>query len=279
MPYLRYTLYCSESHTEILIALLADAGFDSFEETETGIEAYAENAGARKWATVLAELQQRYPFTFSTEPVPDKNWNAEWESHFEPIRIDDRLLIRASFHKRQPGIGREIVIDPKMAFGTGHHATTYLMCELLLDYFSDVATPQSMRVLDYGSGTGVLALLAKQLGANEVEAVDVERPAYESTLENAALNGVKFDLVVHGQLTDVPLGRPYDLVLANINRNVLLDTGAALHIRLNAGGRTFMSGVLAGDEALLVNHMQSVGFQHLETRARDDWRAFVFTRG
>ena len=277
MPFLRYTIDCAPESNELLIALLADAGFDSFEEREAGgIDAYAEAAGADRWVTAIRELQQRFPFTFSTSRLEDKNWNEVWESQFSPIQIGSELLIRASFHSPRPAVRREIVIDPKMAFGTGHHATTHMMCELLLER---VGKLNGQRVLDYGSGTGVLAILAAQLGAGQVDAVDIELPSYESTLENAAANGVTLSEVVYGVLDDVPLGKPYDLVLANINRNVLLQTGGALYDRLRTGGVALMSGILAQDEDRIVEHMTSLGFLHRETRRSADWRAFEFTRG
>ncbi len=206
MPdYTTYTLVCSEEHRELLIALLADAGMEAFEETEEVLIAYAADTAGTDWPVVFRELQRRIPFAYEARRLVQRNWNAEWERDFAPIRIGDRLSIRASFHAPQIGVARELVIDPKMAFGTGHHATTHMMCELLLDYFA--AQPQGVSVLDYGSGTGVLAILAKQLGARRVDAVDIERPAYESTLENAVQNGVKLDGVVHGELGDVPAHR------------------------------------------------------------------------
>ncbi|MCP9235199.1 50S ribosomal protein L11 methyltransferase [Lewinella sp. JB7] len=277
MTYTVYHLACTAEDSDLLLALLADAGFDSFEETDTGLDAYALSEDDQSSIEVLEELKARYSFTYTSEELPDRNWNEEWESGFSPIRIDDRLLIRASFHPPEPSMRREIVIDPKMAFGTGHHATTHMMCERLLEHFAG-HHPTPTHVLDYGCGTGVLAILAKQLGAGRVAAVDIELPAYESTLENAATNGVELEEVVHGVLSDVPVGKPYDLVLANINRNVLLETGEALYQRLSAGGTVYMSGVLAADEQLLISHLEQLGFRHRATYAREDWRAFDFTR-
>ncbi|WP_420460359.1 50S ribosomal protein L11 methyltransferase [Neolewinella sp.] len=279
MPdYTIYTLVCSEEHRELLIALLADAGMEAFEETQEVLIAYAADAVGTDWPAVFREVQQRIPFAFEARRLEQRNWNAEWERDFAPIRIGERLAIRASFHPPQAGVTRELVIDPKMAFGTGHHATTHMMCELLLDYFAAQPQPQGVSVLDYGSGTGVLAILAKQLGAQRVDAVDIEQPAYESTLENAVQNGVELNEVVHGELSDVPIGKPYDLVLANINRNVLLASGGALYGRLRVGGTALLSGVLAQDAAGLIDHLQQLGFRHRQTAAVDDWRAFAFER-
>ncbi len=277
MSYRVFQICCLPNVTEILIAFLAEAGFDSFEETDAGIAAYAPLGETQDWGSVVEALQSDYPFTYTSALLADKNWNEVWERQFEAIRIGHRLLIRASFHPPEPAMDREIVIDPKMAFGTGHHATTYMMCERTLAYFHR-SPVQTVRVLDYGSGTGVLAILAKLLGAADVDAVDIEMAAYESTIDNAAGNGVGLNTVICGQLRDVPFGNPYDLIVANINRNVLLETGRALYDRLAVGGTALMSGILAQDEHLLIDHLRSVGFRHRATFTRGDWRAFDFAR-
>ncbi len=277
MTYRVFQISCAPTTSEILIAYLAEAGFDSFEETPSGLSAYATESASDTWHAVLKALRVQYPFTYTSEVLEEKNWNEVWEGQFEPIRMEDRLLIRASFHAADPSVAQEIVIDPKMAFGTGHHATTYMMCERLMAYFAG-DRGRTVRVLDYGSGTGVLAILAKRLGAAAVDAVDIEVAAHESTLENAATNGVALDAVVRGELHDVPIGKPYDLIVANINRNVLLETGRALYDRLAVGGTALMSGVLARDEDLLVDHLRGVGFRHRATFTREDWRAFDFAR-
>ena len=271
--YLVFDLAVAADLHELLIAYLADAGFDSFEEGDDHLQAYATVAERDKWVDAVEELRQRYRFTYTVTELPEQNWNAIWERGFSPIRVGDRLLIRASFHPADAVVDHDLVIDPRMAFGTGHHATTYMMCELLLEH--EVA---GAAVLDYGCGTGVLAILARRLGAATVDAVDIEEAAAENTADNAAANGVELDEIVHGRLDDVPDARPYDLVLANINRNVLLDTGEALRKRLRSGGTAFLSGILAQDEARIVEHFRALGFTLVRSRAREDWRAFEFTR-
>lgn len=271
--YHQYDLECSQKLVPILIAFLSEAGFDSFEETEAGVSAYAVASDHDGWVEVLENLKATYPFTYAWSLLPDKNWNAVWESQFQPLSVGDQLFIRADFHESNPAIDQELVITPKMAFGTGHHATTYMMCELLL-----AGPPVGKRVLDYGSGTGVLAILAARLGAEMVDAVDIEAPSAENTTENAHRNGVELHHIIHGTLDDVPVGPPYDLILANINRNVILATADTLYERLEPGGKVLFSGILAKDESLLIRHLTQLGFRHLETRQREDWRAFVFTR-
>lgn len=271
--YHQYTLDNRADLNPILIAFLSEAGFDSFQETDAGLLAFGNAESHEKWLEVLNELKVRFPFNYSWEAMAEKNWNEEWESNFSPIRIGKRLLIRADFHEADPSVEQELIITPKMAFGTGHHATTYMMCELIFEQ-----KMKGLRVLDYGSGTGVLAILAKRLGAGDVDAVDIESPSAESTAENAQTNGVVLHNVVLGELKDVPAVLPYDLILANINRNVILATSAALYQRLKPGGTVLFSGILAQDEQLLVSRLKETGFAHQDTRSREDWRAFVFIR-
>ena len=256
-----------------MVALLSEAGFDSFQETEAGLRAYGETDRDREWRRELDAVAARFSFTYTAEKLPERNWNEEWESQFPPLYVGDRLFIRADFHAPDPDVELELVITPKMAFGTGHHATTYMMCELMFDL--DFT---GKRVLDYGSGTGVLAVLAKKLGGEDVDAVEVEGPAAENTLENAERNVVRLKQVVHGTLADLPAGPPYDVILANINRNVILATAAELYDRLTGEGRILFSGILAKDEALLLKELGEVGFEHLRTESREDWRAFVFAK-
>ena len=276
MAYHVYRIESLPATRDILIALLAEAGMEAFEETEAGLDAYAA-PGQQDWSHVLDRLQQTHSFVYTMEVLPEVNWNARWEREFKPISIGDRLHLRASFHPGRPGVAHDLVIDPKMAFGTGHHETTYLMCERLLERYG-VPTHLGERVLDYGSGTGVLAILAARLGAGEVDAIDIEPAAYGSTLENAALNGVKLHRVACGELADLAVGKPYDLVLANINRNVLLENAVALYGRLRPGGTALLSGVLERDAERLREHWRAVGFEHQRTYRRADWCAFVFER-
>ena len=273
MTFHQYTITNDPALNEVLVALLAAAGFDSFQETENGLLAFAPAADHTRWTRELDELAGQFAFTYEHEPLPDKNWNEEWEKQFQPLTVGDRLYLRADFHPPNPTVERELVITPKMAFGTGHHPTTHMMCEMLMD--RDV---RGLRVFDYGSGTGVLAILALQLGAATADAVDIESWSAENTQENAARNGVRMGTITHGTLDDVPAGPPYDLILANINRNVILTTAAALRERLAPGGSVLFSGILATDEQLLTERLSALGYVHQETRRREDWRAFVFTR-
>ncbi|MFT4687329.1 MAG: ribosomal protein L11 methyltransferase [Neolewinella sp.] len=273
MIFQQYTLANDPALNEVLVAFLAEAGFDSFQETDNGLLAFAPAADHDRWTGELDKLAGRFAFSYTSETLEDKNWNEEWEKQFQPLQIGDRLYIRAGFHAPHPDIEQELVITPKMAFGTGHHPTTHMMCELIFE--QDLA---GKRVFDYGSGTGVLAILAKRLGAAEADTVDIESWSAENTLENARRNGVEMNHIIHGTLDDVPAGEPYDFILANINRNVILTTSEALYQRLRPGGIVLFSGILDTDEQLLVSSLSGLGFIHQETRQRADWRAFVFTR-
>ena len=275
--YTVYSIRCASSVGEIIIALLADAGFDSFEETDEGVTAYAPSVNAAAHIEKLEELSDRFQFTYGHEEMETRNWNEVWESSFSPIRVGDRLAIRATFHPAFIDVEHDLVIDPKMSFGTGHHATTHMMCELLLEYISD-ASEAPRRVLDYGCGTGVLGILSLRLGAQTVDAVDIEEWAVENSEENAQANGVRFNRLKVGTLTEILTGKPYDLVLANINRNVLLDSGEALWKNIRNGGRAFLSGILQHDEKMVVDHYRRLGFTHLRTVAREDWRALELLR-
>ena len=272
-----YHITCTPSLTEIVLALLADAGFDSFEETEQGITAYGASSEAAEHLEVLEELADRFSFVFTAEEMEMRNWNEVWEKSFSPIRVGCRLAIRATFHPALTNVEHDLVIDPKMSFGTGHHATTHMMCELLLAYIPD-ASQAPDRVLDYGCGTGVLGILSLRLGAHQVDAVDIEEWAVENSAENALANGVRFNQLKVGNLEEILTGNPYDLVLANINRNVLLDSGEALWNNIRKGGRAFLSGILRHDEEMVVEHYRRLGFTKLRTVAREDWRAVELLR-
>ena len=275
--YTAYTLTCPAGVGEMVLALLAEEGFDSFEEKENALVGYALTERHAEHVGVLDELSDAFGFTYTAAPLPVKNWNEEWERAFDPIVIDHRLRIRASFHAPDPAYGREIVIDPKMSFGTGHHATTHMMCALVLDYFAAYPAA-STTVLDYGCGTGVLAILAKLLGARTVDAVDIEAWAVENSAENATANGVVLDTLKMGTLADMTGGKPYDLVLANINRNVLLESRGSLWSKIRPGGRAYLSGILMHDERLVTEAYEAAGFRYLRTVARQDWRALELLR-
>lgn len=251
---------------DIIVAFLSEHPFDTFEPTENGVTAYIpERTDTKTVQNAAKALAARFGAELVVATIPAKNWNAVWEAGFRPIRVDDFVGIRADFHPPTEGVRFDLLINPKMAFGTGHHATTFQMVQAMraLD-FSD------KKILDYGCGTGILAILAKKLGAGETDAVDIEQPSYENTLVNAELNDTPDINVIHGTLDDVS-GTGYDVILANINRHVILDSLAELRRKLTAGGSLLLSGILLADEELVMAAVVEQGFRLTTRSEREGW--------
>lgn len=263
----------SEETNSILIAQLSELGFESFMEDDKGFRAYIKSQKdfSAEQAIDSLFLPEGVSINFEVNSIADKNWNEVWESNFEPILVDDKCLVRASFHTNCPSAEYEIVIDPKMAFGTGHHQTTHLMINALLN--TDVA---GLTVLDMGCGTGVLAILAEMRGAAKVVAIDNDEWAYRNALENVAENRcTKIDVL----LGDAALlaDKKFDLIIANINLNILLNDLSVYKSSLNPNGKLFMSGILRSDVNTLIQASQKIGLKHLETNYRNDWAMVSFS--
>ena len=220
MQYLEFKISCKESFREILIAELAEVGYDSFLETDEGFDAYIQEDlfDRNTYQQVIDQYRDAASLQVTEAIMPKVNWNEEWEKNYDPIEVGDQVYVRASFHEHRPEFEYEILINPKMSFGTGHHATTYLMLshQLTIDH-------SGKRVLDIGSGTGILAIMAHQLGAGHIEAFDIDEWCVENGNENFSLNGIQDIQMDLGTIREVSPKGPYDLVLANINKNVLLD--------------------------------------------------------
>ena len=201
------------------MAELGEIGFDTFEEVESGLKAYIEAESFNQ--SVLDEIVSRYKnsfdFSFDINSVEKENWNKKWEENYNPIEVDDRCIVRASFHSIEKKYPIDIVITPKMSFGTGHHATTWQMLKLQLDI-----NFQNKRVLDVGCGTGVLAIMASKLGAKSIEATDIDEWCIENSIENYELNGIKDVKIQRGEISDLQFEDTFDIIIANINKNVLL---------------------------------------------------------
>lgn len=264
---------CDPEQAEILIAELAEFPFESFQQEETQLKAYIpENELEKCRGEVAAFLTDRLIRGTYTK-IETVNWNAEWEAGFEPVDVDGRCLIRAPFHRPAPEGCLDVVIMPKMSFGTGHHATTWLMVSSILDM--DLAGKSG---LDMGSGTGVLAILAALRGAAHVDAVDIDQWSYENCRENAEENAVA-DRVepVLGDVSKIQ-GRRYDFILANINRNVLMADMGAYADALNPEGRLVMSGVLEADIPALEEKAGSLGLAPVGSRRREGWAALEYKK-
>ena len=201
---------------EILITYLAEIEFESFEQNESRVEAYIQtpNFSEEKVDGVLKNIKTEVNFSF--KEIEDENWNAEWEKSFSPIYIDKKCIVRAPFHEKEKGFEQEIIINPQMSFGTGHHQTTYLIMKAMFGI--DFA---NKTVLDMGSGTGILAILAEKLGSKEVIAIDIDEWAYHNTVDNLKLNNCRNIKVFKGGAELLTDSERYDIVLANINRNIL----------------------------------------------------------
>jgi len=269
MPHHHLKIHCPPAQQEIWIARLSQWEANGFEEVESGLSAYFPNN--LNWAALEAVLQEE-AVAYTHEVLPDTNWNALWESQFEPIQVDDFSAVRADFHPANPQVQYDLVINPKMAFGTGHHATTYQMIRQMrgLDF-------EGKRVFDYGCGTGVLAILAEKMGAAKLIANDISPEAVENTLENMEVNGVSKIQVLEGDLSIIQPG-PYDIILANINRNVILDSLSTLYEYLAPKGKLLLSGILLEDEALLLQQLESNQFHLEERHERDSWLCLQVTR-
>lgn len=274
MDYWKYTLLTDTDTAELLLAWLSDSAFDTFEEVSEGLAAYLpakEDQVAAEQA--LADLQQQFDFRWEKQLIPAQNWNALWESNFDPVIVGDFCAVRADFHPPQTGVRHELVINPKMAFGTGHHETTW-MCLAALEHLPVAGA----HLLDYGCGTGILAILAARLGASDIEAIDIEEESWRNTLENSALNGVADQVVARcGTLNDVQ-GANFDGILANINRHIILDSLPRLATLLRPGGWLLVSGILRDDEDIVTGAARSAGFVHRTTRQRGNWLCIEFTR-
>jgi len=263
-----YHIQTGALQPETVIALLGDWPFSGFETEENLVKAYVpEPKDSDVLAQALRQLSERFGLSITVETLPDINWNARWEESYKPVEIDDFLRISAPFHPKSDGFTHEIVLIPEMSFGTGHHETTHLMSLYLRDY-----SPFGKTCFDFGTGTGVLAILAKMLGAGHTIATDIDERCITSTLENAARNGVQLEEVFQGTEDHLPNG-PLDLILANINRSVLVKTIPSLAKRLTANGELWLSGILDSDLSLIDEVANSCALVRVEHRQRGKWLA------
>jgi len=237
------TISAAVEITDILMAELGEIGFDIFEDTAFGMNAYCPMNVYD--AAASHEIIERYrflgPIDVVEAEIEKQNWNAVWENNYDPIRISDQVNIRASFHEPDPTAAIDIVINPKMSFGTGHHETTTLMVQAMFEI-----PLEGKSVLDVGTGTGILAFVALKLGASHVHGFDIDPWSVENSIENAALNDCQMATFQEGTIRNEPL-TVYDVVIANINRNILLDEIAEYALRLASNGYLFLSGFYTED--------------------------------
>lgn len=274
MDHYEFSIPTNAPQQEVLIALLSDIGFTGFEESADNLRAYVpvEEFQKEQFETILSRLELRYTAAI----VAERNWNAEWESGFQPVIIphpdtgDPYLSIRADFHLPDSAVPMEIVITPKMSFGTGHHATTWMMVQLMskIDFAGKY-------VIDFGTGTGVLAILAEKLGARSILAIDNDQWSIENAGENIAANSCK--LVELKKADSISSNNKADVVLANINLNVILDQLDKIKITCLPGATVLFSGILVTDRDTLTEGLTSQGFTVKGWRTRGQWASALTT--
>ncbi|MCR6641766.1 MAG: 50S ribosomal protein L11 methyltransferase [Sporocytophaga sp.] len=271
MDFLQIIIPASEEIKDMLIAELDFLGFDSFQETEEGVEAYVldDLFQEEQLKEVLGRYQNILEYTVSK--LEKKNWNEEWEKNFDPVRIEDQVLIRAAFHHPDKNFPYEILINPKMAFGTGHHETTSLMikAQLGLDH-------QGKTILDAGAGTGVLGIFAGLLGAKEITATDIDEWAFSNMKENAEINNINMKCL-QGTMAELNLANnKYDLILANINKNVLLDEINLYALALYKSGYLLLSGFYTEDIEDIKSEALDRGLKFEKSLQKNNWACLVF---
>ena len=257
--------------SDILIAELGEAGFESFVENEDGLLAYIQQAD---WSEdIMTNVQvlhnDLFQIEFYQKEIVQENWNATWEENFEPILVADQCMVRAPFHDKKE-VDYDIVIMPKMSFGTGHHETTHMMLQHILKHeFKEKS------VLDMGSGTGVLAILAAMKGAANIDAIDIDHWCYLNAKENVDRNGCGHINVYEGDVNLLKDQR-YDVILANINRNILLNDIPAYARCLNTNGVLFLSGFYEADIALISEKCQEEGLYFQKKAQKGEWMSLMF---
>ena len=264
-----------EPWNEVAIAALSEIGFDSFVELENGVEAYInENEFNERNLEegVLQEIKEHTQTNVFIEKIPFQNWNAVWESDFKPVFVEDKLTIIAPFHDSSLVVGLPIIIQPQMSFGTGHHQTTWMMSKILLDMNRVPDT-----ILDMGTGTGVLAILAEKLGAKDILAIDIEPWSVENTIENAERNNCSNINAMCGDI-DLIANKKFDFILANINKNILKSHMSHYSNALNFGSKLALSGFFDSDTEEIIQHAKEFGLIFDSKIIKETWAALILIK-
>ena len=275
MFYTRLQVICDPEFSEILMAEIAEVGFDTFMETEKGFEAFVEQEKFDHCH--LEDIKEKYkhvnPLLFFQDKIQKQNWNEEWEKSIDPIIVDDKCLVRAEFHTIEKKYPYEIVITPKMSFGTGHHQTTYLMLksQMKMDH-------RGKRVMDAGCGTAILSIMASKLGAIEVEAFDIDEWSTVNGKENIENNLCNNVHLHRGKIKEMKFNGHFDIILANINKNVLLDEIKSYAGFLNSGGQLLLSGFYTHDIEDLKTEASVYNLSEVFRDEKETWASLMLQK-
>lgn len=253
---------------DILVARLNEIEFESYAEDETGVKAYVQThlLDEESVKEIISEVEGLCELSYTITKVKQENWNEQWESNFEPVYINENCVIRADFHRPITNVEQEIIITPKMSFGTGHHETTSLVMNEMFEIDFD-----DKSVLDMGCGTGVLAILASKLGANSLVGIDFDEWAVENSVENASLNKVENIDFVHGDVDAIGEAK-YDIILANINRNIILQDIEVYVGAMSTESQILFSGFLEEDVPLILEKSEQLGLELVVLKNKNKWQ-------
>lgn len=271
MDFITISVKCDPDLSDVVIAELFEIGFDSFQEFDDGFEGSCEKNAFEEGP--VEQVLIRYPGTSYHIKEQDRvNWNEEWEKNYDPIIVDDRCQVRATFHKANQAFEYDILVNPKMSFGTGHHATTYQMLsyQMKLDH-------QAKRVLDVGCGTGILAIMAAKRGASQIVVTDIDDWCLENSMENFALNNVENATLIKGQIEAVDQ-HTFDIIIANINKNVLMAQIKEYASRLNDNGSLLLSGFYKEGVPELISEANKQGLTMKAESERENWAMLALTK-
>jgi len=273
--YLELKISCNGDTREILIAWLADYNFNTFEEIDEGLSCYGlvKELDVNNIENFLEGLKEALKFEFVFKKVKNANWNEEWEENYQPIIVEDQCLIHASFHKIDKDYPFKVLINPKMSFGTGHHATTYLMVkeQLALDHKEKI-------IFDIGTGTGILAILSSKLGAKKTYASEINPWGVQNSKENFSNNNCEHIELFDEELDEITFSEDIDIILANINRNTHLNEMHHYYRMLKLHGLMLLSGFYQEDEYLILKEASKKGFINLKSSHRNNWSCVLFQK-
>jgi ribosomal protein L11 methyltransferase len=277
MNYIKVTFSITPHSTvagELFIAELGAIGYDSFAETDSGFEAFISKSEFKpEQLTNISILLSDVSYTYTISEIEDQNWNKVWEEkYFQPIKIGNEVLIRGTFHKKTESVKYDLIIDPKMAFGTGHHETTGLMIQHLLEM-----NCSDLRVLDMGCGTGVLGILCARKGASQVIGIDIEEWAYHNAIENCELNKIENMQIIHGDASAIGEDM-FNLIVANINRNILLNDIPQYTAVLANGGTLLVSGFYEDDIPAIDDVVTQQGLSLQSSKIDNHWAALAYRK-